>query len=67
MYRVVDRLARGEGSRADIDLLIEVSSQIGGHTICGLGDAAAGPIQGLIRNFRHVIEERIDAATLMAA
>jgi NADH-quinone oxidoreductase subunit F len=61
MYRVVERLARGEGSRADIDLLMEVSGQIGGHTICGLGDAAAGPIQGLIRNFRHVIEDRLDA------
>jgi NADH-quinone oxidoreductase subunit F len=61
MYRVVDRLARGEGSSADIDLLMEVSSKIGGHTICGLGDAAAAPIQGLIRNFRHVIEDRLDA------
>jgi NADH-quinone oxidoreductase subunit F len=59
MYRVVERLARGEGTSADIDLLTEVSSQIGGHTICGLGDAAAGPIQGLIKNYRHVIEERI--------
>ena len=67
MYRVVDRLARGEGTRAEIDLLMEVSSQIGGHTICGLGDAAAGPIQGLIRNFRHVIEERIDAQLPRAA
>jgi NADH-quinone oxidoreductase subunit F len=67
MYRVVDRLARGEGSRSDIDLLMEVSAQIGGHTICGLGDAAAAPIQGLIRNFRHVIEERIDAELPRAA
>ena len=67
MYRVVDRLARGEGSRNDIDLLMEVSSQIGGHTICGLGDAAAAPIQGLIRNFRHVIEDRIDAQLPRAA
>jgi NADH-quinone oxidoreductase subunit F len=67
MYRVVDRLARGEGTRRDIDLLMDVSAQIGGHTICGLGDAAAAPIQGLIRNFRHVIEKRIDAAMPLAA
>jgi NADH-quinone oxidoreductase subunit F len=67
MYRIVERLARGEGTRGDIDLLLEVSSQIGDHTICGLGDAAAGPIQGLIRNFRDVIEERIAAPLPKAA
>ncbi|HEY1710625.1 MAG TPA: NADH-quinone oxidoreductase subunit NuoF [Rhizomicrobium sp.] len=67
MYRVIDRLARGEGAYRDIDLLMEVSSQIGGHTICGLGDASAGPIQGLIKNFRHVIEERIDARSFPRA
>ena len=67
MYRVVDRLARGDGTRAEIDLLMEVAAQIGGHTICGLGDAAAGPIQGLIRNFRHVIEGRIDIPLPKAA
>ena len=38
-----------------------VSYQVEGHTICALGDAAAWPVQGLIRHFRHVIEERIDA------
>ncbi|TPW04366.1 MAG: NADH-quinone oxidoreductase subunit F, partial [bacterium] len=39
--------------------LLEVSTQIEGHTICALGDAAAWPVQGLIRHFRHEIEERI--------
>jgi NADH-quinone oxidoreductase subunit F len=38
-----------------------VTRQVEGHTICALGDAAAWPVQGLIRHFRHVIEERIDA------
>jgi NADH-quinone oxidoreductase subunit F len=38
-----------------------VSYQVEGHTICALGDAAAWPVQGLIRHFRHLIEERIDA------
>ncbi|HYF21763.1 MAG TPA: NADH-ubiquinone oxidoreductase-F iron-sulfur binding region domain-containing protein, partial [Caulobacteraceae bacterium] len=33
--------------------------QVEGHTICALGDAAAWPIQGLIRHFRHEIEDRI--------
>lgn len=60
MYRVLDRMARGEAQKREIDLLLEVSYQIEGHTICALGDAAAWPVQGLIRHFRHVIEERID-------
>src|SRR5579871_2190209 len=67
IYRVLDRLARGEGTRAELDLLMDVSSQIGGHTICGLGDAAAAPVQGLIRNFRSVLEGRIDVPLPKAA
>jgi NADH-quinone oxidoreductase subunit F len=42
-------------------MLLDVSYQVEGHTICALGDAAAWPVQGLIRHFRHVIEARIDA------
>ena len=45
---------------AEIDLLLEVTKQVEGHTICALGDAAAWPIQGLIAHFRHEIEARID-------
>jgi NADH:ubiquinone oxidoreductase subunit F (NADH-binding) len=41
-------------------MLEELSYQIEGHTICALGDAAAWPVQGLIRSFRHEIEDRID-------
>ena len=39
-------------------MLEEVSRQIEGHTICALGDAAAWPVQGLIRSYQHLIEER---------
>ncbi|MBN4046629.1 NADH-quinone oxidoreductase subunit F, partial [bacterium AH-315-P15] len=60
MWRVLERMARGESSYAEIDKLFDVSKEIEGHTICALGDAAAWPVQGLIRHFRHVIEERID-------
>jgi NADH-quinone oxidoreductase subunit F len=42
-------------------MLLEVTTQVEGHTICALGDAAAWPIQGLIAHFRHEIEARIDA------
>ncbi|PCJ90994.1 MAG: NADH-quinone oxidoreductase subunit F [Hyphomicrobiales bacterium] len=60
MWRVLERMARGEAHKREIDMLMDVSKQVEGHTICALGDAAAWPVQGLIRNFRHVIEERID-------
>ena len=61
MWRVLERMARGEAEKREIDMLLEVTYQVEGHTICALGDAAAWPVQGLIRHFRHVIEERIDA------
>ncbi len=61
MWRVVDRMARGQAEKREIDILLDVTKQVEGHTICALGDAAAWPVQGLIRHFRHVIEERIDA------
>jgi len=59
MWRVIDRMANGDADPSEIDLLLEVSYQVEGHTICALGDAAAWPIQGLIRHFRHEIEARI--------
>jgi len=61
MMRVMDRLVRGEAEVEEIDMLFEVTKQVEGHTICALGDAAAWPIQGLIRNFRDEIEDRIKA------
>ena len=61
MWRVLERMAQGRAQKREIDLLLEVSKQVEGHTICALGDAAAWPVQGLIRHFRHEIEERIDA------
>ena len=60
MWRVLERMARGEAETADIDDLLDVAGQVEGHTICALGDAAAWPVQGLVRHFRHEIEERID-------
>ena len=59
MWRVLERMARGEAEHSEIDLLLDVAGQVEGHTICALGDAAAWPVQGLIRHFRHEIEERI--------
>jgi NADH-quinone oxidoreductase subunit F len=61
MWRVMDRLVRGEAELEEVDLLHEVTKQVEGHTICALGDAAAWPIQGLIRHFRPELEARIAA------
>ena len=59
MWRVMERLVTGDAAVEEIDLLLDVSYQVEGHTICALGDGAAWPIQGLIRHFRPEIERRI--------
>jgi len=59
MWRVMERLVRGDAEIAEIDALLDVTKQVEGHTICALGDAAAWPIQGLVRHFRDEIEQRI--------
>jgi NADH-quinone oxidoreductase subunit F len=59
MWRIMKRLVKGDAEIADIDRLLEITKQVEGHTICALGDAAAWPIQGLMRHFRPVVEERI--------
>ena len=59
MWRVMERLVTGDAEYHEIDLLLEVTTEIEGHTICALGDAAAWPIQGLIRHFRPEVEARI--------
>ncbi len=60
MWRVMERLVRGEANKSEIDDLLDVTKQVEGHTICALGDAAAWPIQGLIRHFRPELERRIE-------
>ncbi|HEY1929679.1 MAG TPA: NADH-quinone oxidoreductase subunit NuoF [Caulobacteraceae bacterium] len=59
MWRIMQRMTTGEAEPKEIDMLLDVASQVEGHTICGLGDAAAWPIQGLFLHFRGEIEERI--------
>jgi NADH-quinone oxidoreductase subunit F len=59
MWRVMERLCTGDAEVEEIDTLEQVTRQVEGHTICALGDAAAWPIQGLIRHFRPEIERRI--------
>ncbi len=59
MWRVMERLRTGDAEMDEIDALFQVTKQVEGHTICALGDAAAWPIQGLIRHFRSELERRI--------
>lgn len=59
LWAVMERLVRGEAKIDEIDMLEELTYQIEGHTICALGDAAAWPVQGIIRHFRPELEERI--------
>ena len=61
MWRVMTRLVRGDAEVSEIDKLLDVTTEVEGHTICALGDAAAWPIQGLIRHFRPELERRIAA------
>jgi len=59
MWRMMERLRTGDAAIEEIDMLQNVTKQVEGHTICALGDAAAWPIQGLIRHFRPELERRI--------
>jgi NADH-quinone oxidoreductase subunit F len=59
LWRVMQRMVKGEAQVDEIDMLLDVSYEIEGHTICALGDAAAWPVQGLIRHFRPEMERRI--------
>ena len=59
MWRVMERLRTGDADVSEIDMLYEVTKQVEGHTICAFGDAAAWPIQGLIKHFRPELERRI--------
>ncbi|KAA0239812.1 MAG: NADH-quinone oxidoreductase subunit F, partial [Armatimonadetes bacterium] len=59
LVQVLDRIRRGAGQPGDIDLLLDICSQIDGRSFCGLGDAAAWPVQGAIRVFREEFEHFI--------
>lgn len=60
LWRLLTRIQRGDATLQDIDLLKDITHQIEGHTICALGDAAAWPVQGLIRHFKHELIARIE-------
>ncbi|HKV96959.1 MAG TPA: NADH-quinone oxidoreductase subunit NuoF [Gammaproteobacteria bacterium] len=60
MHRVISRIEHGQGRPQDLDMVVDVSKHIEGHTICAFGDAAAWPVQGFIRHFRDEFQYHID-------
>ena len=65
MWRMLERMVKGEASRDEIDMLLDVTKQIEGHTICAFGEGAAWPVQGLLRNFKKEIQKRNDFSPLI--
>jgi len=66
-WRLVDRTEHGKGRQEDLDLLDSVAENIKGRTICALGDAAAMPVQGMLKHFRdefahHVVHKTCKVA-----
>merc|ERR1711908_13505 len=59
LFEMMERMRTGDARLEEIVMLHEVTKQIEGHTICALGDAAAWPVQGLIRRFRPELEKRL--------
>ena len=58
MWRILERMARGEASKDEVDMLLDVTKQIAGHTICAFGEGSAWPVQGLLRHFKKEVEQR---------
>ena len=60
MMRVMERMVQGRAQKREIDMLFDVTKQVEGHTICALGDAAAMPVQAMIKHFRQEFEYHIE-------
>ena len=59
LHKIVSRIERGAGEKADLDVLLDVAAKMEGQTICAFADAAAWPVQGLLRHFRSDFEEHV--------
>jgi NADH-quinone oxidoreductase subunit F len=58
MWRMLERMAKGEASKDEVEMLSDVTKQIEGHTICAFGEGSSWPVQGLLRHFKDVIKKR---------
>jgi NADH-quinone oxidoreductase subunit F len=59
LHKIMQRIERGAGERSDLDVLLDVAAKMEGQTICAFADAAAWPVQGLLRHFREDFEEHV--------
>ena len=66
LYRIVHRIEHGQGKQEDLDLLLELCDNIAGRTICALGDAAAWPVQGMLKHYRKEFEYHIEHKRCLA-
>jgi NADH-quinone oxidoreductase subunit F len=68
LWKILKRFELGQAKKADIDLLMDIANNVEGNTICALGDAAAWPVQSMIRRFRDEFEKRVvtEAETVVA-
>ena len=55
---MLERMAKGEASKDEVNMLMDVTKQIEGHTICAFGEGSAWPVQGLLRHFKKEVEKR---------
>ena len=58
MWRMLERMVKGESSIDEVDMLMDVTKQIENHTICAFGEGSAWPVQGLLRHFKKEIKKR---------
>ena len=61
MWRMLERIGRGESNISEIDMLMDVTKQIEGHTICAFGEGSSWPVQGLLRHFRKEMEAKCNS------
>jgi NADH-quinone oxidoreductase subunit F len=59
LHKILQRIERGEGEMADLDLLSSISGNVAGKTLCAFGDAAVTPVQTTLKHFRHEYEAHI--------
>ncbi|MAZ77546.1 MAG: NADH-quinone oxidoreductase subunit F [Legionellaceae bacterium] len=59
LYRTIHRIRHGQGTTTDIEKLKNIADNIEGRTICALGEAAAWPVQGFLRHFKHEFEQHV--------
>jgi NADH-quinone oxidoreductase subunit F len=60
MYRIIHRIENGQGRPEDLDELLRIGKNIGGNTICALGEAAVGPVASFVKHFRKEFEYHIE-------